>query len=121
MKTLAVTLVLLSASVMPPVLAQSNTAPTRSFTTEWTCDNGRKLLINAHPRRPREEAHISYTGNRIEVRLQGPVAGGRYASADGKVIWQIDPTDRNRGELSYTGLLPQPVSCTRNDPVPTKK
>lgn len=112
---------LLTVIVAAPAAAQSNTSPTRSFTTEWTCDNGRKLLINAHPRRPREEAHISYIGNRVEVRLQGPVADGRYASADGKVVWQLDPTDRQRGQLSYAGLLPQPIHCTRNDPTPTKK
>jgi hypothetical protein len=123
MKTVAAALLIaLPGALLAPLAgAQSNTAPTRSFTTEWTCDNGRKLLINAHPRRPREEAHLSYVGNRVEVRLQGPVAEGRYASADGKVVWQVDPTDRNRGQLSYAGLLPQPMSCTRNDPTPTKK
>jgi hypothetical protein len=103
-------------------LAQkSNTAPTRSFTTEWACDNGRKLLINAHPRRPREEAHITYIGNRVEVFLKGPVAEGRYVSKDGKVEWTLDPKHRNEGRLKFDGLPDTPVTCVRIDPEPAKK
>ncbi len=91
-------------------LAQSNTGTTRSFTSEWQCENGRSLFFNAHPRRPREEAHIRYIGNRIEVRLQGPVKEGRYVSADGKVVWQ---TTGNEAVFSFDGMLPQPVTCSR--------
>jgi hypothetical protein len=100
-------------------LAQSsNTGTTRSFTSEWLCDNGRSLFFNAHPRRPREEAHIRYVGSRIEVRLQGPVKEGRYASQDGKVVWQLSG---NAATFSFEGMLPQPVTCARIVKPPVKK
>ena len=89
----------------------SNTATTRAFTTEWTCDNGRTVLINAHPRRPREVAHVTYLGNRVSVKPKGPASEGRHVSEDGKVVWQWKG---NEGQLSYEGLLPEPITCTRS-------
>lgn len=116
------TMSLLAAAVIAvasgAALAQSNTGNTRSFTSEWQCENGRSLFFNAHPRRPREEAHIRYIGNRIEVRLQGPVKDGRYVSADGKVAWQ---TTGNEAVFSFEGLLPQPITCSRVVAPTTKK
>ncbi len=49
----------------------SNTATTRSFTSEWTCSNGRTVLVNAHPRRPREVSHVTYLGNEADGAGQG--------------------------------------------------
>ncbi len=99
------------AAISTGALAQSsNTGTTRSFTSEWQCDNGRSLFFNAHPRRPREEAHIRYVGSRIEVRLQGPVKEGRYVSQDGKVAWQLNG---NEATFSFEGTLPQPIRCAR--------
>ncbi len=88
-----------------PTLAQ-NTGPLRPITTEWECDNGRAVLFNFHPRRAREEAWVTYIGNRVEVRL----SGARYASADGKVTWQIKGDDAT---LEFAGLLEQPLSCKK--------
>ena len=50
-----------------PVAQASNTAPSRSFTTDWLCDNGRTLRFNAHPRRPEGAAQLTYIGSRVEV------------------------------------------------------
>jgi hypothetical protein len=89
----------------------SNTATTRTFTSEWTCSNGRAVLVNAHPRRPSEVSHVTYFGNRVALKPTGPVKDGRHVSADGKVVWQYQG---NEGQLSFEGLLPEPVTCTRN-------
>jgi hypothetical protein len=96
----------------------SNTATTRTFTSEWTCSNGRTVFVNAHPRRPREVSHISYFGNRVALKPQGPAKDGRHVSADGKVVWQYQG---NEGQLSFGGLLPEPITCTRNPNTSTKK
>ena len=95
--------------------AQSNTAPTRSFTTEWRCANGRSLLVNAHPRRPREDLYLRYAGNRVELRLAGRLAERRYASADGKVSWTLD-AQRATGTLTFEPLLDAPLRCKRVGP-----
>lgn len=99
----------------------SNTANTRSFTSEWQCDNGRSLLVNAHPARPREDAWLTYAGQRIEVSLQpvslqpvSPQPGTkdeaqRFASNDGKVVWA---RQKNSSMLQFKGVLEQPVACT---------
>jgi hypothetical protein len=109
----------LLTAALPASAQKSNTGTSRAFTTEWTCENGRIVLINAHPRRPREVAHVTYLGNRVPVKPKGPAAEGRHVSEDGKVIWQWRG---NQGLLSFDGLLPEPVVCTRNNPnTPTKK
>lgn len=108
----------LTAAATGSFAQSSNTANTRSFTSEWQCDNGRSLFFNAHPRRPREEAHIRYVGNRVEVRITGPVKEGRYASQDGKVVWQVSGNDAT---FSFEGILPQPISCSRVVMPPAKK
>jgi len=93
-----------------------NTRPTRAFTTEFTCDNGRTLLINAHPRRPREVTHLTYVGNRVEMRLEGTVAEGRYVGRDGKVEWVWSTIRRTEGRLRFDGLPDTPVTCVRTEP-----
>jgi hypothetical protein len=93
----------------------SNTSTRRSYTSEWVCDNGRPVLFNAHPARPREEAWITYLGNRVEVKLKS----GRFVSADGKVSWQVQRPDKSSSRsandavatLTFDGLLDQPISC----------
>lgn len=107
----------LAAASSASFAQSSNTKNTRSFTSEWQCENGRSLFFNAHPRRPREEAHIRYVGDRIEVRLQGSVKESRYVSQDGKVTWQVSG---NEATFGYAGILPQPIACTRVVP-PAKK
>jgi hypothetical protein len=109
---LLIPLCALFATLAPSAWAQgSNTATTRSFTSEWTCSNGRTVLVNAHPRRPREVSHVTYLGNRIALKPTGPAKDGRHVSADGKVVWQYQG---NEGQLSFEGLLQEPVTCTRN-------
>lgn len=108
--TLSLTALLMSAPLPASVLA-TNTATSRSFTSEWLCENGRTLQFNAHPRRPREEAWVIYGGRRIEVLPQKSAAGepARYASRDGKVIWvRLQDTSM----LQMDELLPQPLTCT---------
>lgn len=98
-----------------------NTKPTRAFTTEFACDNGRMLTVNAHPRRPREVTHIMYVGNRIEMKLQGPAAEGRYIGREGQVEWTWSPTNRSEGRLRFDGMPDTPVTCIRKDPEPKSK
>jgi hypothetical protein len=101
-----------------------NTRPTRAFTTEFACDNGRMLLVNAHPRRPREVTHITYLGNRVEMKLVGPLAEGRYVGRDGQVEWLWSPSNRQEGRLRFDGMPDTPVTCIRKEPEskkPSKK
>jgi len=103
------------------VLAQaSNTAPTRTFTIEWICANGRALLVNAHPRRPREVAHVTYNGVRVSLHPKGPASEGRHVSDDGRVAWVSRGIE---GQLSFEGLLAEPVACVRKTDIhnPEKK
>jgi hypothetical protein len=121
MRTAAAALAAL-ALALPAAGATAQPAKTtgaRAFTSEWTCANGRTLLVNAHPRRPREVSHITYLGNRVALRPAGAAKERRHASADGKVVWQYDGDDH--GRLSFAGLLEQPLVCTRNPKTTTKK
>jgi hypothetical protein len=91
--------------------AASNTATSRSFTSEWQCENGRTLLVNAHPTRPREEAWLTYAGKRVEVVLQPTTkdAPQRFASKDGTVVWaRLNDTSM----LQFAGLTEQPLACS---------
>ncbi len=93
----------------------SNTATSRSFTTEWICDNGRTLLVNAHPTRPLEDAWLTYGGKRVEVMLQpaskdaAKDAPQRFASKDGTVVWA---RLKDSSMLQFAGLLDEPLNCT---------
>jgi membrane-bound inhibitor of C-type lysozyme len=91
-----------------PLAQASNTAPSRSFTTDWLCDNGRVLRFNAHPRRPEGAAQLTYIGSRVEVASAPAVSGSRYVSKDGKVVWH---TNGDEGQLTFDPLLAEPITC----------
>jgi membrane-bound inhibitor of C-type lysozyme len=97
-----------AALVFAGVAGAANTAPSRTFTTEWVCDDGRAVLFNAHPRRPREGAWVTYGGQRVAVKLVSAAAGGRYASADGRVVWH---TEGQKAMLEFKGVLDRPLDC----------
>jgi hypothetical protein len=104
--------------VVPNSANAQNTRPTRAFTSEFVCDNGRTLLVNAHPRRPREVTHITYLGNRVEMKLEGPVADGRYVGRNGQVEWLWSPSNRQEGRLRFDDMTGTPVTCVRKEPEP---
>jgi membrane-bound inhibitor of C-type lysozyme len=97
------------AVLAQPAAFASNTAPSRSFTSEWTCENGRAVLVNAHPRRPREVASITYAGNRFVVHPAPAAAGVRYASSDGGLVWHRQGAE---AILEYPSQLERPIRCT---------
>ena len=105
MKTSAIALALWLAF---PLAYASNTVPTRSFTTDWLCDNGRLLRFNAHPRRPDGEAQLTYIGSRVELTATLAASGSRYASKDGKVVWH---SKGDEGQLTFDPLLTEPITC----------
>lgn len=91
-----------------PIAQASNTAPTRSFTTDWLCENGRVLRFNAHPQRPPGEAQLTYIGSRVEVLATPSTSGTRYESKDGKVVWH---SKGDEGQLMFEPLLSAPITC----------
>ena len=91
-----------------PMAYASNTASTRSFTTDWLCDNGRLLRFNAHPQRPDGDAQLTYIGSRVELTATPSVSGTRYASKDGKVVWH---SKGDEGQLTFDPLLSEPITC----------
>ncbi len=110
MRTLAIAVALWFAF---PTAHASNTAPTRSFTTDWLCDNGRTLRFNAHPRRPESDAQLTYIGSRVEVTATPTLSGSRYASKDGKVVWH---SKGDEGHLSFDPLLAEAITCRLKTP-----
>ena len=105
MKTLTIAIPL----CLVHLLAQaSNTAPTRSFTTDWLCDNGRMLRFNEHPRFPGTQAQLTYIGSRVEVFGTPAASGTRYESKDGKVVWH---SKGDEGQLTFDPLLSEPITC----------
>ena len=94
--------------LLSPVAQASNTAPSRSFTTDWLCDNGRILRFNAHPRRPEGAAQLTYIGSRVEVVATPTISGARYVSKDGKVVWH---SNGDEGQLTFDPLLSEPITC----------
>jgi membrane-bound inhibitor of C-type lysozyme len=106
-----------------PAAHASNTAPTRSFTTDWLCDNGRMLHFNEHPRNPGVQAQLTYIGSRVEVFGTPAASGARYESKDGKVVWH---SKGDEGQLTFDPLLTEPITCrlkpaARADPKPKTK
>ncbi len=99
--------------LLSPVAQASNTAPSRSFTTDWLCDNGRILRFNAHPRRPEGAAQLTYIGSRVEVAPTPTVSGSRYVSKDGKVVWH---SNGDEGQLTFDPLLSEPITCRLKKP-----
>ena len=114
----ALALALLAGAVALPALAlvPAKVGKDRPITREWKCENGRILLLNFNPRRPREEAWLTYGGNRAEVQRVRVASGVAYASKDGKVKWHEQGED---GVVEYAGVIDQPVLCTFVKP--TKK
>jgi hypothetical protein len=94
----------------PPLAADGRVGKERPITREWTCENERVVLINFHPRRPHEDAWLTYLGNRVAVTRQPAASGIAYASADGKVRWREKGTE---GRLEFAGLLDAPLACSR--------
>jgi hypothetical protein len=88
--------------------AQTKLPQQKPITREWTCDNGRIVLVNYHPRRIREPAWLTYLGNRVEVTRKRVDSGLAATSADGKVNWH---EKGNSAELEFAGLLDQPLHC----------
>ncbi|MGZ9058973.1 MAG: MliC family protein [Burkholderiaceae bacterium] len=91
-----------------PATYASNTAPTRSFTTDWLCDNGRIVRFNVHPLRPDGDAQLTYIGSRVELTAKPAVSGTRYESKDGKVAWH---SKGDEGQLTFDPLLSEPITC----------
>ena len=98
-----------------PLAQASNTAPTRTFTTDWLCDNGRVLRFNEHPRFPGTQAQLTYIGSRVEVFGTPAASGTRYESKDGKVVWH---SKGDEGQLTFDPLLSEPISCKLKPPSP---
>ncbi len=100
----------LLAFALPIISADAaNTVPSRTFTSEWQCDNGRKVLFNAHPLRPKEEAWVTYIGNRAQVAVSGKNPN-RYQSKDEKVAWEMGGESAT---LVFRDLLTEPLKCKR--------
>ena len=59
----------------------------RPLTTSWLCENERSVLLNFHPRRPSEQAWLTYAGTRVAVERTRSGSGVSFASPDGKVSW----------------------------------
>ena len=47
----------------------------RPLTTVWLCENERSVLLNFHPRRPSEEAWLTYAGTRVAVERTRSASG----------------------------------------------
>lgn len=116
----ALLLALLTGALAAPALAvaPARVGKDRPITREWKCENGRVLLLNFNPRRTREEAWLTYGGNRVEVHRARTASGVAYQSKDGKVKWH---EKGDEGVVEYAGVIDQPVHCTLVRPVKKKK
>ena len=85
----------------------------RPLTSTWLCENERNVLVNAHPRRPGEEAWLTYAGTRVAIERVRRASDVAYASADEKVKW----VERgNEAMLAFDDLLNRPILCRRQEP-----
>jgi membrane-bound inhibitor of C-type lysozyme len=100
--------VVVCASLAAAAFAQTPLPQPRPITREWTCDNGRTVLVNYHPRRIREPAWLTYLGNRVEVTRKRVASGIAATSADGKVTWR---EQGKSAELEFDGLLDHALHC----------
>lgn len=82
----------------------------RPLTTTWLCENERSVLLNFHPRRPSEEAWLTYAGTRVAVERTRSASGLSFASADGKVKWH---EKGDEATLQFADLLTEPLLCRR--------
>lgn len=90
----------------------------RPITRQWKCETGRELLLNFNPRRIKEEAWLTYGGNRAEVYRVPAASGVAYASKDGKVKWR---EQGDQGTVEFADVMDKPVQCTLVRPKPRKK
>jgi len=82
----------------------------RPLTTSWLCENERSVLLNFHPRRPSEEAWLTYGGTRVAVARQRSASGLSFGSQDGKVQWH---EKGNEATLRFADLVAEPLRCRR--------
>ena len=82
----------------------------RPLTTTWLCENERSVLLNFHPRRPAEEAWLTYAGTRVAVERTRSASGVSFASPDGKVKWH---EKGDEATLQFADLLAEPLRCRR--------
>ena len=82
----------------------------RPLTTTWLCENERSVLLNFHPRRPSEEAWLTYAGTRVAVEQTRSASGVSFASPDGKVKWH---EKGDEATLQFADLLAEPLRCRR--------
>ena len=82
----------------------------RPLTTTWLCENERSVLLNFHPRRPSEEAWLTYAGTRVAVERRRSASGVSLASPDGKVQWH---EKGDEATLRFDDLLAEPLRCRR--------
>lgn len=82
----------------------------RPLTVSWLCENERSVLLNFHPRRPAEDAWLTYGGTRVAVARQRSASGLSFASADGKVLWH---EKGDEATLQFADLLVEPLRCRR--------
>jgi len=83
----------------------------RPLTTSWMCENERSVLLNFHPRRPSEEAWLTYAGTRVAVERTPSGSGVSFASADGKVQWHEKGDEAML--LKFEELVTEPLRCRR--------
>ncbi len=98
-----------AASAQPPDPAA--VGRDRPLTTTWLCENERSVLLNFHPRRPGEEAWLTYAGTRVAVERTRSASGVSFASADGKVQWHEKGDEAML--LKFDELLAEPLRCRR--------
>ena len=82
----------------------------RPLTTTWLCENERSVLLNVHPRRPSEEAWLTYAGTRVAVERTRSASAVSFASADGKVAWH---EKGDEATLQFADRLAEPLLCRR--------
>jgi len=87
----------------------------RPLTSTWLCENERSVLLNAHPRRPNEEAWLTYAGTRVAVERLRTASGVAFESRDLRVRWYESGDD---ARLEFPGLLREPVICRRQERSP---
>jgi membrane-bound inhibitor of C-type lysozyme len=82
----------------------------RPLTTTWLCENERSVLLNFHPRRPSEDAWLTYAGTRVAVERTRSASGVSFASPDGKVSWH---EKGDEATLQFADVLAEPLRCRR--------
>ena len=87
----------------------------RPLTSTWLCEDERSVLINAHPRRRKEEAWLTYAGTRVAVERKAVASGVKFASRNGKVRWH---EIGDEATLEFTELRAEPMKCRRQERSP---